>query len=80
MLFNYLGRRSPAIRFEKVLAMLVESGFIYCCIWARHPFSIIFSETHPFGDTGALSNIHIPGITRSLVCRTERLACIFLGS
>jgi hypothetical protein len=82
VLLNYLRRRSAAIRVEKVLAMLVESGFVYCCIWARHLFSIFFSETHLLGGghTGALFNIHIPGITRSLVPRIERLSCIFLGS
>jgi hypothetical protein len=82
VLFNHLSRRSAAIRVEKVLAMLVESGFVYCCIWARHLFSIFFPETHPLGGSqiGALFNIHIPGITRSLVRHIERLSCIFLGS
>ena len=81
MLFSYLSRNSAAIRVEKVLAMLVESGFVYCCIWARHIFFYFFSETHPLvGHTGALSNIHIPGTTRSLVRHNERIPCIFLGS
>jgi hypothetical protein len=83
VLCNYLSRRSAAIRVEKVLAMLVESGFVYCCIWARHLFVLFFlSETHPLfgGHTGALSNIHISGITRSLVRRIERLSFISLGS
>jgi hypothetical protein len=38
VLFNHLSRDSAAIRVEKVLAMLVESGFVYCCIWVRHLF------------------------------------------
>lgn len=82
MLFNYLSRRSAAIRVERVLAMLVESGFVYCCIWVRHLFvPIFFPKLMRWGDTtGALSNIHISGITRSLVRRIERLSCICLGS
>ncbi|KAI0273915.1 hypothetical protein BGY98DRAFT_997810 [Russula aff. rugulosa BPL654] len=41
VLSNHLSRNSAAIRVEKVLAMLVESGFIYCCIWGLYP-TIIF--------------------------------------
>ena len=82
MLFNYLNRNSTAIKVEKVLAMLVESGFIYCCIWVRgHLFASPPPKLIRWGlCTGALSDIHIPGITRSLVRRNERLPCIFLGS
>ncbi|KAN0103693.1 hypothetical protein V8E52_011718 [Russula decolorans] len=39
VLFNHLSRRSAAIRVEKVLAMLVESGFVYCCIWVLYLIS-----------------------------------------
>jgi len=39
VLFNYLSRNSAAIRVEKVLAMLVESGFVYCCIWVLYLIS-----------------------------------------
>lgn len=42
-------------------------------------FFFFFFKTHPLG-AGSLSNIHIPGITRYLVRRNERLSCIFLGS
>jgi len=35
VLISHLSRNSVAIRAEKVLAMLVESGFVYCCIWVR---------------------------------------------
>jgi hypothetical protein len=82
VLFNYLSRNSAAIRVEKVLAMLVESGFVYCCIWVRLLIVLFLSESHPFGGvhTGALSDINIPRITRSLVRRNERLSCVFLGS
>lgn len=36
VLFSHLSGSSVAIRAEKILAMLVESGFAYCCIWVRH--------------------------------------------
>jgi len=85
VLFNYLSRNSAAIRVEKVLAMLVESGFVYCCIWARHLLVLIsqpFLRNSSVGGlhTGALSSIHVPGLTRSLVRRNECLSCIFVGS
>jgi hypothetical protein len=58
LLLNYLSSSSAAIRFEKVVAMLVESGFVYCCIWVRR-FSLFFfflnfSETHPWADKQVL--------------------------
>jgi hypothetical protein len=43
VLISHLSRNSVAIRAEKVLAMLFESGFVYCCIWVR--FFIYFSFT-----------------------------------
>ena len=41
MLIKHLGAGNAATRVEKIFAMLIESGFAYCCIWAR-PF-ICFS-------------------------------------
>jgi hypothetical protein len=82
-LFSHLSGNSVAIRSEKILAMLVESGFTYCCIWVRHrslSFFPGFSETNPCGRSGALSNIYISGITRSLLRCHERLHSISLCS
>ncbi|KAI0287743.1 hypothetical protein BC826DRAFT_1042283 [Russula brevipes] len=39
VLISHLSRNSVAIRAEKVLAMLVESGFVYCCIWVLYLIS-----------------------------------------
>jgi hypothetical protein len=30
---KHLGEGSVSMRVEKVLALLVESGFVYCCVW-----------------------------------------------
>jgi len=58
VLLNYLSSSSAAIKFEKVVAMLVESGFVYCCIWVRPLFAVFFflnfSETHPWADKQVL--------------------------
>jgi hypothetical protein len=35
VLVKQLGTGRAAIRAEKAFAMLIESGFAYCCIWAR---------------------------------------------
>jgi hypothetical protein len=32
---KHLGEGSVSTRVEKVLALLVESGFVYCCLWVR---------------------------------------------
>lgn len=47
MLFDHLSRDSAAIRVEKVLAMLVESGFVYCCIWVRTNLSFFLFYLFP---------------------------------
>ncbi|KAH9976984.1 hypothetical protein BJV74DRAFT_861534 [Russula compacta] len=39
VLINHLSRNSVAIRVEKILAMLIESGFPYCCIWILYLIS-----------------------------------------
>ena len=82
MLCNHVSESSAAIKTENFLAMLVESGFAYCCIWARHRslFPLYISGTYPWGRTGALSNIDIPGITRPLLRCHERLYSIYRGS
>ena len=28
-----MGEGSVSMRVEKVLALLIESGFVYCCFW-----------------------------------------------
>jgi len=30
-----MGEGSVPMRVEKVLALLIESGFLYCCLWVR---------------------------------------------
>jgi hypothetical protein len=32
---KYMGEGSVPMRVEKVLALLIESGFLYCCLWVR---------------------------------------------
>jgi hypothetical protein len=32
---KHLGEGDVSMRVEKVLALLIESGFVYCCIWVR---------------------------------------------
>ncbi|KAI0284459.1 hypothetical protein BC826DRAFT_1056195, partial [Russula brevipes] len=48
VLISHLSRNSVAIRAEKVLAMLVESGFVYCCIWVRAFFSLELVSSLPY--------------------------------
>ena len=30
---KYMGEGSVSMRVEKVFALLIESGFVYCCLW-----------------------------------------------
>jgi hypothetical protein len=32
---KYMGEGSVSMRVEKVFALLIESGFVYCCLWVR---------------------------------------------
>ena len=34
-LIDYLNEKSTAIKAEKIFALVVESGFAYCCVWVR---------------------------------------------
>ena len=34
-MINYLSEYSTAIKTEKIFALVIESGFAYCCIWVR---------------------------------------------
>ena len=37
-LIDYLNEKSTAIKAERIFALVVESGFAYCCIWVRSIF------------------------------------------
>ncbi|KAI0287748.1 hypothetical protein BC826DRAFT_1042313 [Russula brevipes] len=43
---KYLGEGVVSMRVEKVLALLIESGFVYCCIWILYIISMfpVFPE------------------------------------
>ena len=30
---KYMGEGTVAMKVEKVFALLIESGFVYCCLW-----------------------------------------------
>jgi len=34
-LINYLSGYGIAIKAEKIFALVIESGFAYCCVWVR---------------------------------------------
>ncbi|KAH9006689.1 hypothetical protein EDB83DRAFT_2532847 [Lactarius deliciosus] len=36
---KYLGEGSGSVRVERAFALLIESGFIYCCLWVLYLFS-----------------------------------------
>lgn len=44
-LINHLGRYGIAIQAEKIFALLIESGFAYCCFWVR-PLALFMSVPH----------------------------------
>jgi hypothetical protein len=41
-LIDHLGRYGLAIQTEKIFALLVESGFAYCCFWVRRSVFALF--------------------------------------
>lgn len=38
-LINYLREYSPAMKAEKIFALVIESGFAYCCVWILYLIS-----------------------------------------
>ncbi|KAH9173002.1 hypothetical protein EDB89DRAFT_828832 [Lactarius sanguifluus] len=38
---KHLGEASRSVRIERVFALLVESGFIYCCVWIAYLISTL---------------------------------------
>ncbi|KAF8466078.1 hypothetical protein DFH94DRAFT_698583 [Russula ochroleuca] len=36
---KYMGEGSTSIRVEKIFALLIESGFLYCCLWILYLIS-----------------------------------------
>ncbi|KAH9956019.1 hypothetical protein BC827DRAFT_1234415 [Russula dissimulans] len=67
VLISHLRRSSVAIKAERVFAMLVESGFAYCCIWVLYLVSSFRVFPNPGFDIMDAVLLYVSGLYPTLI-------------
>lgn len=84
-MINYLSEYSTAIKTEKIFALVIESGFAYCCVWVRSFFKKKNEVPYPCVDLRAhadtLPNFGVPCVSKTgLRCHGRRSSIRLGGS